>query len=384
MNNKIKVIHIITKLELGGAQKNTLYTVLNLSEKFDVKLITGTGGILDEYARKNLGKKVIFLGHLVREISPLKDLIAFLKITAILSKEKPTIIHTHSSKAGIIGRLAGFFARIPIIIHTYHGFGFNPYQSFFVRNFYIFLEKIASFISDAVIFVSRNNIETAKRYKITNTKKTFLIRSGIKLNDFTPRKDRSFIKSYAPEYDEKKHTVICTVANLKVQKNPMDFFKVAEEILKRRKDVFFIYAGGGSENDIKFYTKIIKEKKINNNCFLTGWVDNVASVYSSCDIFILTSLWEGLPRSLIEAMKSGLVPVCYKTDGVADVIKDGINGFLLEQKDVDGMVKKIEELISDKTLLLRIRENVINSDLSEFDIDEMVKKQEKLYLSLIK
>jgi len=163
---KIKVCHIITKLELGGAQKNTLYTVSNLDkEKFDVFLISGEGGILDDEAKKQNFKKY-FLKNLVREISPLNDLLALIKIFKILRKEKPDIIHTHSSKAGIIGRIAGFLSGVKIIIHTYHGFGFNEHQRYLVKKFYIFIEKLVSFITDYFIFVSYDNLETAKKYKI--------------------------------------------------------------------------------------------------------------------------------------------------------------------------------------------------------------------------
>lgn len=381
---KIKVIHIITKLELGGAQQNTIYTVSNLSnEIFDVKLISGPGGILDNDTKKDLKEKLIFIKNLKREISPLNDLISLLKISFILIKEKPDIIHTHSSKAGILGRFAGFISRTKIIIHTYHGFGFHKYQNPIIRKFYIILEKIASSFSDALIFVSKANIETAKKHFIGKTEKYHLIRSGVKTKNFSKLKDKNFAKKYFPNISEKSKVVV-TVANLKPQKNPNDFFKIANDVIKSNKDVFFIYAGGGEEETQKYYYKMIEDLSITSNCVITGWLKNIEEVYKSADIFLLTSLWEGLPRSLVEAMLSCVVPVCYETDGVKDLINDGINGFIIKQFDWSKASYIIKKLISDDSLYQAIKNNIEKTDLSDFDIDNMVKQQEKLYLDLIK
>lgn len=373
---KIKIVHIITKLELGGAQGNTIYTVSNLDkDKFDVTLICGRGGVLDEKTGKI---NVIFIDDLVREISPLKDIKAFLKIYKIIKEKKPDIVHTHSSKAGIIGRFASFFAGVKKIIHTYHGFGFNDYQNMFVKYFYILIEKISCVISDRIIFVSKDNIKTALRYGIGKSIKYELIRSGIKLSDYSNRKNYEFIKKLGIE--KNNSVIISTVANLKPQKNPEDFYEVAKNIINSGYDVYFIYAGGGER--LEYFKKKAELDKISSKIFFVGWVLKPFDVYSCSDIFILTSLWEGLPRSLVEAMSSGVVPVCYKTDGVNDIIIDGTNGFIVEQKNIKKMTDTVKKLIEDPKLLEEIKENVLKTDLSEFDIDFMVKKQEELYLNL--
>ncbi len=381
---RIKVIHIITKLELGGAQQNTLYTVENLNrEKFDTFLLCGKGGILDKKASENLKEKIIFIKSLVREISPINDLIALLNIIKILLKEKPHIIHTHSSKAGILGRIAGFISKVPMIIHTYHGFGFNDHQNFFVKNFYIFLEKIVSLLTDVLIFVSKANMETAKKYNIGKEKKYLLIRSGIKLSNFSREKDKLFASKFFPQITQKSKVVL-TVANLKPQKNPSDFIKIASDVIFSKRDVYFIYAGGGEPKDMEYYSKMIEKNKISNRCVITGWIDDVKQLYRSADIFLLTSLWEGLPRSLVEAMASLTIPVCYETDGVKDIIKDGINGFLVKQLNWFEAAEKIKKLCDDENLYKDMKKNLENLDLSEFDIDFMVSQQEKLYIDLLK
>jgi len=376
---KIKVCHIITKLELGGAQGNTLYTVSNLNKnEFDAWLVTGRGGILDEKT-KNI--KTVFIDSLVREISPLKDFISFIKIYKLLKKTKPDIVHTHSSKAGIIARFAAKFAGIKKIIHTYHGFGFNDYQNFFVKHFYIFIEKLASSFTDSIIFVSKENIKTALKYGIGNPTKYKLIRSGIKLKNLKKEKDYSFLRKLGIIKSENS-VIISTVANLKPQKNPEDFFFIASEIIKEGYDAYFIYAGGGELLD--YFRKRTLEQNLEKRIHFTGWIEDPSIVYSSSDIFILTSLWEGLPRSLVEAMAFGVVPVCYKTDGVNDIIEYGVNGFSVEIGDRKKMAELIKELIKNRDLYSKLLENLKKIDLIEFDIDYMVRQQEELYKRLEK
>ncbi|MEF3280213.1 MAG: glycosyltransferase family 4 protein [Elusimicrobiota bacterium] len=375
----MKIIHVITKLELGGAQQNTLWTCKNLDiNKFDTTLVCGKGGILDKDAQTNVSK-IIFSKYLVREISPFKDMMAFFELFFIFKKEKPDIIHTHSSKAGIIARIAAFLAGVKKIIHSYHGFGFNNSQPALIRYFYILLEKISAIYTDAFIFVSNDNIKTAMKYKIGNPERYNLIRSGINLSKFSKEKDFSFLENLGITKNNSK--IISTVANLKPQKNPHDFIKIAEQIIKKGIDAYFIYAGGGK--NINYFRKLVNEMGIATRCIFVDWVSEPFKVYRASDIFLLTSLWEGLPRSLIEAICSGVVPVCYKTDGVNDIIIDGVNGFMVEQKDIAKASSIIEKLITDNEFYEKIKNNVLKTNLNEFDIDNMVKKQEILYTTLM-
>lgn len=375
---KIKVAHIITKLEMGGAQANTIYTVKNLNrEKFETLLISGKGGILDDKVLSDSEIKVIFLDSLKREISPVKDLKALFQLKKYLSKEKPDIVHTHSSKAGILGRIAGFMAGIEIVIHTFHGFGFNERQFFLKKLFFIFLEKLCAHISDKLIFVSKQNINTAKKYKIGKENQYILIRSGIKISEYKPSTNKNYLRNFSiPE----NSTVIVSVGNFKPQKNPDDFYLIAKENIKKHPELHFIYIGGGDR--LEEFKKKAEMDKITSNCHFLGWRQDISQILPCCDIFLLTSLWEGLPRSLIEAMLCGLVPLCYKTDGVLDIIKNGENGFLFDKNDIKGINIAIEKLLN-KDYYNKIRENVLKTDFSEFDIDLMVKKQEELYQQLL-
>ncbi|MEW6042359.1 MAG: glycosyltransferase family 4 protein, partial [Elusimicrobiota bacterium] len=344
MSPQYKVLHIITKLEFGGAQGNTIWTVTNLNrEIFNAKIVSGKGGFLDKEVNP---EKIIFLNHLIRRIAPIRDLLGLIEIFKIIKKEHPVIIHTHSSKAGILGRIAAKLARVPVIIHTFHGFGFNSEQSAITRFLFVFLEKICARISDILIFVSNSNIDTANRFGIGNLKQYKLIRSGICLEKYPanpPDAGYRYKKRKELGIPENAKIVIST-GNLKPQKNPGDFIKIALKIINETENVYFVYAGGGETLDkVK---KQILDLGLSDRCIFTGWRQDVHELLAISEVFVLTSLWEGLPRSLVEALKSGLACVCYKTDGILDLIKEGINGFLVPQKAINEMCEKIKILLN--------------------------------------
>ncbi|PIS47481.1 MAG: hypothetical protein COT17_03275 [Elusimicrobia bacterium CG08_land_8_20_14_0_20_51_18] len=372
---KLKVAHLITMLEMGGAQGNTVYTVKNLDRnKYDPLLISGKGGILDETVISDRRVRTVFSRRLVREIRPLRDFLSFFELRKILRSENPDIVHTHSSKAGILGRLAARAAGVRTIIHTFHGFGFNDRQNRLIRFFYVFLEKIAAVFTDRLIFVSRENLKTAGELGIGNPSKYRLIRSGIKLSDYSHDKDKGRLRKFFAQENSK---VVVSLGNLKPQKNPDDFYKIAQDTIHSSSDVYFLYLGGGDR--LEEFRKRTEADGLYPRCRFLGWREDSASILSACDFFLLTSLWEGLPRSLVEAMLSGLVPLCYKTDGVLDLVKDGYNGFLFEKGDSVKARETLKKLLEENNFYSEIRSNVLKTDLSEFDIDLMVRQQEALY-----
>ena len=176
------VCHIITKLELGGAQQNTLFTVSHLDRKrYRPMLVSGESGILDREAQGLLGEHFYRVPYLVREISPLKDLLATRDLARLLNRLKPLIVHTHSSKAGIIGRLAARLAGVPIVIHTIHGFGFTRYQQPLHRWMLVAAERLIGRITTRFFAVSEaNRLEGVER-GFFQSDRCAIIRSGVDL-----------------------------------------------------------------------------------------------------------------------------------------------------------------------------------------------------------
>lgn len=379
--NKIKVCHIITKLELGGAQQNTLYTIEHLDkERFAPVLISGKGGILDTEAHVISGTKVYFANNLVREINPIKDLLAIIELWALLKKEKPDIVHTHSSKAGILGRWAAKLSGTPVIIHTFHGFGFNDFQKSLMKYLFVFLEKITAKITDKLIAVSKNNIEKGIKYGIGYPEKYTLIRSGIDIKKYTNfTADKNTKKKELGISPEEK--VITTIGPFKPQKNLSDFINAAKQISEKFRNCKFLIIGDGEQKS--YLEKLINESMLQDKVKILGWRRDIPEILAVSDIFILTSLWEGLPRSVLEAMSSGLPVIANEVDGVEEVIRNNENGFLTKPFEIEKTSEYAVKLLNDdksaKSFGLKAKEAIDK----QFDIDYMVEQQDELYKSLL-
>lgn len=378
--DNIKVCHIITKLELGGAQQNTIYTVRHLNpQKFAPILISGRGGILDREVSNLTNVKVYLTPYLARPINPFYDFLAFIKLFLILMKEKPLIVHTHSSKGGIIGRWAAFFANVPVIIHTYHGFGFNDFQKSAVKLLFIMLERLTARISMKLIAVTDEDIKKGLKHHIGNKQQYELIRSGIEISKYKNLKINveNKKKELGITPNEK---VITTIAPLKPQKNLPDFIRVAKEVLACEPLCKFLIIGDGGQR--KLLEDLTYEFNIQDKVKFLGWRRDIPEILAISDIFVLTSLWEGLPRSIIEAMCCAVPVVANGVDGVREIIKDNETGFLVEPFKTDKMSEKIIQLFGDTTLARKIGQNGRNSINEQFDIDFMIKQQEELYLKI--
>ena len=390
---KTKVIHIITKLELGGAQQNTLFTVAHLTRsKYEPVLIAGTAGILVEDALKIKDVKVYLIPELVREIRPIKDVIAFLKLRQILKQLKrevarkhsgatsAIIVHTHCSKAGILGRWAARIADIELIIHSFHGFSFNEFQSFLVQGFYIFMERITSLITAKSIAVSKANIERGVNKKIFTRDKVILIRSGIDIEKFQSVKLSREKKRMELGFDA-GIPLVAMIACFKPQKSPLDFVRVAKIVSAENSEARFLLVGNGVLRSK--VEELIEVLSIEDRILLLGWRRDIPEIMNCIDILVLTSLWEGLPRVFPQAMASGIPVVATGVDGIPEAIQDGVNGFLLPPGDIDGMAAKIIYLIRHPEKAREMGEKGKRL-VGEFDIWRMLEQQEELYANLLK
>lgn len=380
MKDRIKVVHAITRLDFGGAQQNTLWTVGHLdSEKYETILVCGKGGVLDQEAlqESQLGSfRLVFFKSLRREINPLMDALAFVSLFAFFLREKPDIVHTHSSKAGILARLAAWAAGVKTRVHTYHGFGFNDRQNFRVKNFYLLLERLCAPLSSALIFVSRANWEEALKKGLGPSSRFHLIRSGIDLSRFPALVEDRALKKEELGF-AKDSPLIVSIGNLKPQKNPVDFVNLAAQVVSSVPPAEFLFIGEGplrAEAEGRAAALGLSRK-----IRFCGWRKDAGEWLAVSDVFVLTSLWEGLPRSLIEAMKSGLSCAAYAVDGIKDVIKDGENGFLVSAKDVQALSERVIRLLEDPDLRSRMGLAAARSVTDEFDIHRMVRSQENLY-----
>src|SRR5437016_10755417 len=182
---KAKVFHVITKLELGGAQKVTLMMLERLPRgRYEVGLVTGPEGILVKSASRIPALSLFWIPNFVREVRPIQDLLALFELWRVFRRERPSIVHTHTAKAGILGRLAAKLAGVPIIFHTYHGFGFNDFQKRIVRGFYIWVERLTGKVTTQTVVVSYATGERAEASHIVRKGNWMLCRASIPLDEF--------------------------------------------------------------------------------------------------------------------------------------------------------------------------------------------------------
>jgi len=316
-----------------------------------------------------------FVPDLVREIDPIKDFSAYFKIKNILKKIKPDIVHTHSSKAGFIGRIAAQRAGVPIIIHTYHGFSFHDFQNPIKKKIYILAEKFASKQSTHLFAVSNANIKKGIKYKIFNKVSCNLTRDAIHIDKF--KKETSKPEEVRKEFNLPINIkIVGMIGCFKPQKSPNDFINIAKQISNFRDDVKFILVGDGVlRNKLE---NLINNLNLEKIVILTGWRDDVPRLLKAFDVFVLTSLHEGLPMVIPQAMASGIPVVASKVDGANDIIRQGINGFLVKPKDIEDFCKKINSLLDNKEFADTISQNAL-SNVDEFDINKMVRTQSDFY-----
>jgi glycosyltransferase involved in cell wall biosynthesis len=383
--NKVKVVHIITKMELGGAQQNTLHTVSNLNpNKFQVYLITGPGGELYEKAL-SWGNTLV-AQNLVREIRPLQDLKAFFQLCRILKAIKathpvaaPVIVHTHSSKAGILGRWAARCSAIHIIVHSIHGFGFHDHQPGWIRKIFISVEKLTSRITTKFITVSKANKEQGCALHLFSPDNAVVIRSGIDIPHFQ-RPQISKGEVHAGLSLSPAVPVVAMIACLKPQKAPLDFIKVCDLVSKALPEAHYLLVGDGVLREA--VEREIEKRHLQQRVHLLGWRQDIAHLLQAIDVLVLTSRWEGLPRVFPQAMAAGVPIVATRVDGAPEAIMDGVNGFLLPVGDLPGMAQKIIFLLENPFETRTMGQQGAKM-VAEFDINKMMQQQEALYEELL-
>lgn len=350
MNDKIKVLHIITRLDKGGSAENTFLTAKGLDKsKFDVTVM---GGPVEDPAQdrrdqlEESGVRYIHIRELVRNINAWKDLLAFFKIFRCLVKNKFEIVHTHTSKAGLLGRLAAKLARTRVIVHTPHGHVFFGYFGSFKTRLFIYLEKRASQITDRIISLTDREKQDYITYKISSEDKLVTILSGIELKRFKQlsenQKDNLKKELGIPQ----DSLVIGTLGRLVPVKGTEFLIEAAKHVHFQHPNTSFVFAGDGPLRK-RLITKA-QELGLTKNTFFLGWRENVSQILSIYDIFVLPSLNEGMGRVLAEAMALEKPIVASDTGGIPDLIVHGKNGFLVPPKNPVMLAKCIQILIEDK------------------------------------
>lgn len=359
------VVQCIAKLQLGGAQKRVIELLRETRE--NGYLITGEGGKLYDGVKDEFKERHITIKYFKRELSIFHDFLSIMELRDILiklnKKSDCIVLHTHGSKAGVLGRLV--CAGLPFCqsLHTIHGFAVNPYINPLKRFIYLNGERIASLFGDTIIAQAKIHIDKALKWGLSRRNSFYHIPNFIDVNEFKFNRKKS-----------DKEIVVGTVGNFKPQKNPLTWAEVALKVVSMHDNVKFIYAGDGILRE-KVEKRIQKEDRVQ----ISGWVDEISGFFRKMDIFFLPSRWEGMPRTILEAMASGIPVVASSVDGSLEVVREGETGFLVGADDVGSYIDKLVRLIENPDERLKMGLNGRKRVESHFSYTENIKKTLSLY-----
>ena len=375
---------MVTRLENGGAQRQTLQIVRELPRaEFEVGLAYGPGGFLDDQAEAIDDLALMPLSALQRNMGLTSDIRGLAQTVKALKPHclrRPVIVHTHSSKAGVIGRVAAKLAGAHAVVHTVHGFGFHAGGSKQSRAILLKVEQGMRFFSDWVLTVAEADRLFGIEQGLMRAEASSVIRSGIDVAAFTRQpskglalRDELQIPSDAP--------VVGTVACFKPQKAPLDHIEAFAAFLAAEPEAHFIWVGDG-EQMAMVRERLEREPQLAQRVHLMGWSDRIRDMLSAIDLFLLISLWEGLPRSLLEARAAGVPCVVSDTCGNPEAIDYGRCGRIVDMHRPDKAAEAMLALWRDPATRQEIREHA-QEGLDAFDAKHVTPMHADLYRRLI-
>jgi glycosyltransferase involved in cell wall biosynthesis len=381
----MRVSHVITRLIVGGAQENTVSTALGLARIPGVKvdLVTGpSGGVegsFDEYVRE-AGLPLTVIPHLVRPVRPWIDFSAVGELTTYYKRTQPDIVHTHSGKAGFVGRLAARQAGVPIIIHTIHGPSFGPFQGSISNFVFTAAEKFVARYTTHFSVVAQAMADQYLDAGIGDREDYTLIYSGFNLDPFLQAQNNPELRHrFGLEPDD---FVIGKIARLFELKGHDDLFAVAPQLVKANPKIKFLLVGGGPWRE-KF-EKIVQQHGLQKHVVFTGLVQpvEIPALVGIMDALVHLSLREGLPRALPQAMAAGKPVIAYDCDGAREVCLDGATGYLLQPRDLKGLHDRALLLASLPSLGQQMGNAGRELARARFPVQKMVDDTYAMYLRL--
>jgi glycosyltransferase involved in cell wall biosynthesis len=378
----MKIVHVITRLIVGGAQENTLLSCEGQHDAgHDVTLITGPPlgpeGSLMERA-KGYGYRVEVLEPMRRSILPGKDLAVYRALVRRFREMKPDVVHTHSSKAGIIGRYAAWKAKVPLVVHTIHGLSWTSSTKPAVNAVYKGLERLAARKCHRIVVVADAMTRESLAAGLGRPEQYVTVYSGMETAPFlTPPVPRQEMRRRLGLGEQ--HVAVCTIARLFYLKGHEDFLDHAPRLCRENPDLRFVWVGDGLLRPE--FERRIREMGLADRFILTGLVppDRVPEIVNACDILAHPSRREGLARALPQGSLAGLPVVTYDVDGNAEALVEGETGYAVKAFDVGAFIRRVEELAKDPEKRRRFGERGRAFALSRFDARVMVERLEEVY-----
>lgn len=383
-DRKLKICHVITRMIVGGAQENTLFTVMDhLARGHEVVLVTGPspgreGELLDFAGQK---AEVVVMPELVRELDPVNDFKALGRLREFFRERGFDVVHTHSSKAGVLGRAAAWAERVPVVVHTVHGQAFHPYEKPWKNAIYKRAERYAAARCHRIFAVAQAMIDQCVEAGIAPREKYQVVYSGMEIDKFLNSQPEAALRQELgiPE----GVPVVATLARLFPLKGYEFVVPAALEVAKTNAEVHFLLIGDGPMHDE--LAAQIAAAGLSSRFHFAGLVapDQVYRYLALSTLLWHLSLREGLPRSVVQSLASGKPAIGFRLDGTPEVVFDGETGYCVEPGDVAAVVRHTLALLDDPELATRMGENGRKLVAERFDHHYMSDVLEKEYLRLL-
>lgn len=382
MDRPIRVMRIITRLNIGGpTQHVTLLTAALNDADFQSTLFTGIvgpdEGDMSDFARSH-GVEPVTIPWMKREISPKDDLRALWALCRLIREQTPDVVHTHTAKAGMVGRVAAAMCGVPVVIHTFHGHIFWGYFGPAKTHLFILVERLLARLSSLLLTISKRLRRDLIRYRIAPSKHIQVVPLGLELSHFVEARSRQgkLRRELGISTDQ---ALVGIIGRLVPIKNHALFLEAAQHIHEQLPDIRFIVVGDGEcREELEALTNRLG---LAHNVTFAGWRRDLPDIYADLDVLVVSSHNEGTPVSVIEAMAAGVPVVATEVGGIPDLLQDGALGTLTPLDDASAMAEAIIAVLQVPDTQ-RIEE-ARGWTLAQFSAERLVNDTRALYRTLL-
>jgi glycosyltransferase involved in cell wall biosynthesis len=387
-SDRVKVLRVIARLNVGGPALHVAYLTAGLAERgYDTTLAAGTISRGEEsmaFVADARGVTTEVIDELHRNISPLRDARAVLRLAELIRRERPTILHTHTAKAGAVGRVAALLAgraRPPIIVHTFHGHVLRGYFNSFVTFGFRMLERQLARMTTKLVAVSPEVRDDLVGLGVAPASKFAVIRLGIDLDqriggDVDGRAETRRVLGLAGD-----PFVVGWVGRMTSVKRTDLVVRVFRALVDRGVDARLLLIGDGPDRDA--LERLAHDVGVIKRCLFLGYQEDVARFYDAMDVLLLPSVNEGTPVSVIEALAAQRPAVATRVGGTPDVVRDGVDGFLVDSADPDELADRLAELARDPSRRAEMGAAGRARVLERYAVDRLVDDVDRLYRDLL-
>ncbi len=379
MTPRKKIVHLQLLPLMSGVQKVSLDELAHLNpEHYERIAVCKCEGEFTEQLRK-IGVRVHLVPELERSISPKRDMQAYFTLRNFFRAERPDIVHTHSSKTGILGRLAASAAQVPTIVHTVHGFAFPGESRQAIKAIFTFMERQAGKVTDRMIVLNDTDADIASDLLGVPNSRQALLPNGVDVDIYAPAapEQRQLLRQSVFGIDAPGHVIVGMVGRLGLQKNPQCFVRAAARVTAQRDNASFFMIGDG-----EFRAELeatIQASGHADRIRILGWRSDVPEILKALDAMVLPSRWEGMPLAILEAMSSGVSVIASDIPGNHHLVHDGSDGRLFPLDDDEALAAALIDLVDDPAKRSRLSLQARAKVLAQYTLSARMEKITAIY-----